>query len=245
MEQLKYGRDNDLLRENWIQRKLLELPEKSIILDAGAGDQNHKKYCKHLKYVSQDIAEYDGKANNTGIQVSDYEFKDLDIISDITNIPRKNESFDAILCSEVLEHVVNPVLAIKELSRLLKKNGRLILTAPFCSITHFAPYHYSTGFSSYWYFKTLPVYGLTVVSVETYGDYFSYLAQELHRLPSVAQKYCENLDMSEGGKEAINATIDLLSKLGEKPNTSWELLSYGHLVIAEKIFDAKKDVEDE
>ena len=45
----------------------------------------------------------------------------LDIVSDIVDIPLEDESIDAILCVEVLEHVENPLLVFKEFSRLLKK----------------------------------------------------------------------------------------------------------------------------
>ena len=57
----------------------------------------------------------------------------LDIVGDITSIPEPDASFDAILCVEVLEHVPDPLAALRELGRLLKPNGQLILTAPFCS----------------------------------------------------------------------------------------------------------------
>ncbi len=47
----------------------------------------------------------------------------------ITKIPYKSESFDLILCSDVLEHV-NDKQAIKEMYRVLKKEGHLILMVP-------------------------------------------------------------------------------------------------------------------
>jgi len=49
---------------------------------------------------------------------------------DITNIPFKNEVFDFILCSHVLEHVENDKKALNEFCRILKKNGNLIITVP-------------------------------------------------------------------------------------------------------------------
>jgi len=73
----------------------------------------------------------------------------IDIGSDITSIPESDESLDAILCTEVLEHVPEPTHALDEFKRLLKLGGLLILTAPSGSNVHMAPYHFCSGFSRY------------------------------------------------------------------------------------------------
>jgi 2-polyprenyl-3-methyl-5-hydroxy-6-metoxy-1,4-benzoquinol methylase len=59
----------------------------------------------------------------------------LDIVSDIASIPEKASSFDAIMCTEVFEHIINPRDAFTEFTRLLKKDGYLILTTPLQSNT--------------------------------------------------------------------------------------------------------------
>lgn len=41
-----------------------------------------------------------------------------------------NESFDYIICIEVIEHLSNPIEMISEISRLLKVNGRLVIATP-------------------------------------------------------------------------------------------------------------------
>ena len=133
---------NEQNRIDWVKQTLQELPKGLRILDAGAGEQQFKQYCSHLNYVSQDFAAYDPKQLKKGLQMPAWDYGKLDIVSDINNIPEPNESFDAILCTEVFEHIPEPIKAITEFSRLIKKNGTLIITAPFCSMTHFAPYHY-------------------------------------------------------------------------------------------------------
>lgn len=70
----------------------------SRILDAGAGELAYKHFCSHLHYVSQDFAQYDGKGNASGLQMGTWDQSNLDIISDITSIPEKDASFDAIMC---------------------------------------------------------------------------------------------------------------------------------------------------
>jgi ubiquinone/menaquinone biosynthesis C-methylase UbiE len=49
---------------------------------------------------------------------------------DIINLKEKTSTFDCIFCSEVLEHVKEYKKAILELNRILKKNGKLIITVP-------------------------------------------------------------------------------------------------------------------
>jgi SAM-dependent methyltransferase len=235
MELVDYGTANEETRDQWIVSKLSGLAEGSALLDAGAGNQKYRECCKHLKYTSQDFAKYDGKGNSTGLQTDIYDYGNLDIISDITRIPRPNKSFDAILCSEVLEHVVNPILVIKELSRLLKSDGKLILTAPFCSLTHFAPYHYTTGFNRYWYEYIFPVYDLQITNISTYGNYFQYLAQEIHRLHYIINTYSEKDKYTVKEINALNTVLEMLVEADEPDNSSWQLLNYGFLVEATKI----------
>lgn len=49
---------------------------------------------------------------------------------DITDIPFKENYFDAILCNHVLEHIPDDALAMSELYRVLKKGGWAILQVP-------------------------------------------------------------------------------------------------------------------
>ena len=60
-KELTVGSYNETTRVNWIEKTLKKIPAGSKILDAGAGEQQFKKFCKHLEYVSQDFAEYDPK----------------------------------------------------------------------------------------------------------------------------------------------------------------------------------------
>jgi len=48
----------------------------------------------------------------------------------IAKIPLESNSIDIIFCSEVLEHVDNYNKAFKEMNRVLKRRGKLILTVP-------------------------------------------------------------------------------------------------------------------
>lgn len=115
------GRKNKSTRDAWLEKVLGQIPDGSKILDAGAGELQYKKYCDHLEYVSQDFGQYDGKGDSIGLQKTQgWDNTKLDIVSDITNIPVSDASFDAVMCIEVLEHIPEPILAIKEFYRILR-----------------------------------------------------------------------------------------------------------------------------
>ena len=141
IETIDVGRSNEKVRKQWIEKTLKSIPEGSKILDAGAGQQQYKKFCAHLNYVSQDFAEYNPKELMTGLQKTKWDYGSLDVVSDIASIPCDDNSFDVLMCTEVLEHVVNPREAIKEFSRLLKNRRTfdsdctILQSNPFCALS--------------------------------------------------------------------------------------------------------------
>ncbi len=229
----RVGTGNESTRVAWLEQALKQVPSGARILDAGAGEQQFKKFCSHLHYVSQDIAQYDGEGDNKGLQTGNWDFGKLDIVSDITQIPEPDASFDALMCTEVLEHLPNPVLAIPEFSRLLKSGGQLILSAPFCSLTHFAPYHFCTGFNRYFYETHLRANGFTITELTPNGNYFEYLAQEVRRLPTMTENYAGRKATARQ-LLAMRRTLRLLQQCSQSDNGSQELLCYGIHVRAVK-----------
>lgn len=225
---------NQINREHWLETTLKKIPSGYRILDAGAGEQQYKKFCTHLTYVSQDFAQYDGKGDGKGLQTQSWVTSNLDIVSDIISIPEPDASFDAIMCIEVFEHLPEPILAIKEFSRLLKPEGYLILTAPFCSITHMAPYHYYSGFNRYFYERELEDYGFKILDLQPNGNYFDYLIQELQRLPRISIQYSKS-EPNFWEKKAIEIVIRMLENFSSKNRDSEELLTFGYHILARKI----------
>ncbi len=220
-------------KDAWVSQKLKGLEEGKSILDAGAGELRWKPFCSHLKYTSQDFAQYDGKNDNEGLQIENWEYPKLDIVSDITDIPVKDESFDYVLCTEVLEHVPDPNKALRELVRVTKIGGELIITAPFCSLTHMAPYHYSSGFNKYWYTINLEQYGCEIIECKGNGDFYQYLRQEILRIPYVTKRYLGKSSPWVLLRCALFAR--LLNKLSMIPNDSAELLCFSYMVVARRV----------
>lgn len=229
------GLTNLSVREKWLKDTLSHIPKGRKILDAGAGELQYKKFCKHLSYVSQDFGEYTGEGDGNALQTGTWDNSKLDIISDIADIPVADSSFDAVMCIEVLEHVPDPKAAVAEFARILKRDGVLVITAPFCSITHFSPYFFHTGLSKYWYENVLGVLGFTIDEITPNGNYFGYVAQELRRLYFMSEKYASTrLEGDPVAEAKINSLLELLDNLNKKQSGSEELLNFGLHVRATK-----------
>lgn len=228
----KFRNINLETRNEWVKDVLLNLSPNLKILDVGAGECQYKKYCSHLEYVSQDICEYDGLGNSKGLQTKEWNTSSIDIVSDITDMPIPSASFDVVLCTEVLEHVPNPVKAVNEMDRVLRPGGYMILTAPFCSLTHFAPYHYVSGYNRYFY-ENLLSSNYEIVRMESNGNWFEYIIQELHRTPFVVSKYTsQSINIFE--KINIFIMMNILRSYSKKQKKSEELLCFGYMCVLKK-----------
>lgn len=224
---------NSESREEWVIKHLVSLPDGLTLLDAGAGEQKYRKYCGHLNYISQDFCQYKPNQDQHGLHGEKWDYSHIDIESDITCIPLEDNSVDVILCTDVFEHLSNPVLAVKEFARLLKTSGKLILAAPFCSLTHMAPYYFQNGFSEYWYKEHLNANGLDIIEMECNGNFFKWLMQELVRVPYMAKLY-SGMNIDKARLKNVYNTIRLLDDLSQNDIESAEILCFGHFVVAEK-----------
>lgn len=194
LSNILHGRDaNEEARNRWLAQTLTAVPAGLRILDAGAGELRNKPLCSHLGYVSQDFCQYEGAGDARGLQTGRWDTSKIDLVCDIQNIPEPDASFDVVLCSEVFEHLPDPLKALDEFERLLKPGGKLIVTAPFASLVHFAPYHYASGFGRYWYEYHLPKKNFEILELTANGHWFAYVRQEILRLPSMARKYGDRL----------------------------------------------------
>ena len=138
-----------------------KLKPGSHVLDAGAGASKYRPFFSHCRYMTQDFCNYEGPLVKY--------LQPVDYVCDITRIPLADGTLDAILCTEVLEHVVNPMAVLAEFSRLLKPGGKLYLTAPHGTTLHMEPYHYYGGFTHYWYRHWLPQYRFKIESILPQG----------------------------------------------------------------------------
>ena len=64
---------------------------------------------------------------------------DVDLVGDAHHLPFRDGSIDAIVCTEVFEHLIDPPGAAREIERVLKPGGKLVLTTRFCFPLHDRP----------------------------------------------------------------------------------------------------------
>jgi len=173
---------NETLRDEWVRKTLLALPRGQKILDAGCGSQQYRPFCAHLTYFGQDFGGYDGVGDTEGLAIEGYRYGDLAYRCDIWSIPELDATFDVVLCTEVLEHIPYPNETIKELVRLTKPGGVLIVTAPFFSIPHMTPYYFISGYHENWYRHVFADNSCEIIEVTASGDAFANVLQEVLRL---------------------------------------------------------------
>ena len=113
----------------YFKERLSNVPAHSSILDLGIGpDQFGDLTERFAQVVGMDFRPYEP----------------VDVVGDITKkLPFKNASFDAIILSNVLEHIPNTEDALKEARRVLRPGGYIIGTIPFMMRMHQRPYDFN------------------------------------------------------------------------------------------------------
>ena len=173
---------NELNRHAAVHQWLASLPAGASLLDAGAGVQRYRGLATHLAYTSQDFGDYKGGELFGDKQSPSWDASRCDLLCDITALPVADGHFDHVLCTEVFEHLPEPQLALRELARVIKPGGSMLLTAPFRALYHQDPYFFYSGFSRYWYEYHAAACGLDIAGIEPNGSYFRDIAQELDRI---------------------------------------------------------------
>lgn len=96
-------------------------------------------------------------------------FDCIDFVINLNNLYSAEQlsmwgKFDVVFCLETLEHVWNPIQAIKNLSKLTKDNGVLYTSTPFINPIH--DRHDYLRYTWQWFEKVLPIYGFREVKTE-------------------------------------------------------------------------------
>lgn len=157
--------------KQFVQESAAQIPTEGWVLDAGAGEGRFQQYFAHTRYVGVDVA----------IGSTDWDYSNLDVIADLMNLPFPFSTFDAVVCTQVLEHVPEPSRVLREIARVLKPGGRLYLSAPQSWHQHQKPYDYYR-YTSFGLRYLVEQSGLSVESIQPLGGYFWFLSFQLQNL---------------------------------------------------------------
>jgi len=153
--------------------KIIKNAPKRIesMLDAGCGTG---VYSFSLAEKAKKIDAIDFEAKKIDYDKRVNRFKNIRFqCMDLRNLKFKKNSFDFVICSDVIEHIKQDEKAISEISRVMKKRGRLLLTVPSLSKKNIETYksysHERPGYSAKKLGKLCARHGLELVRVEYYS----------------------------------------------------------------------------
>jgi SAM-dependent methyltransferase len=173
-------------RDAWVAEQAKAVPAGARVLDVGAGTCPYRKLFAHARYEAHDFTQYEGYHDS---EKGEGLYGTMDYVSDVTAIPVPEASFDFVLCTEVLEHVPEPIAAVAEMARILKPGGLMLLTAPLGSGLHQEPYHFYGGYTPHWYRMVAERFGLDVEEIAPNGGTFRHIAQECARVSWTLERH--------------------------------------------------------
>jgi len=104
------------------------------LVDVGCGAQPYRSLLPAgVQYVALDLANAEEAFGYASSDVTRF---------DGGRWPAVTQGADVILCTEVLEHVLEPAVILREAFAALKPGGKLLLTVPFAARWHFVPHDY-------------------------------------------------------------------------------------------------------
>jgi len=170
------------------------------LLDIGCGSKPYRQILsKHTdRYIGLDWP-------NT------FHGRQMDIYGDMLSLPFADGSFDSILCSEVIEHCSEPEISIREMERVLREKGVLLISAPFIFHHHEYPwdyYRYTREGLKYLLTKS----GFAIREMHTIGGPFIMVAVELSRVVVITMNWLEWI---------FNQTLYKLFKCSNSRFSSW------------------------
>ncbi|MBS0289713.1 MAG: class I SAM-dependent methyltransferase [Proteobacteria bacterium] len=134
-------------------------------LDIGCGQKPYQNLCKASEYIGLEL---DTPENR--------QFKKADYYYDGQHFPFKEASMDSVVAHQVFEHVFHPNLFLREIHRVLKLNGTLMLSVPFVWDEHEQPYDFAR-YSSFALITLLKEHGFEIIAFKKSVDNLAIIFQ--------------------------------------------------------------------
>jgi SAM-dependent methyltransferase len=136
------------------------------VLDAGAGKAPFRELFDHVSYETADFGQVNNKA-----------YAHLDYVCDLTEIPVDDATYDLVLCTQVMEHVPDPLAVLREFHRVLKPGGQAWLSAPLFFMEHEKPYDFHR-FTQFAWKRMAAETGFAVKEIKWLEGYYGTLAYQ-------------------------------------------------------------------
>lgn len=138
------------------------------VLDVGCGEMPFRSFLS-------DGARYHGLDIEDAADFGMHKHPDVTLFDGQT-IPFPADSWDAILCTEVLEHAADPERLVQEMLRVLRPGGIILVTVPFSARVHHVPH-------DYWRFTLFGLRKLladfTIIELVERGNDYAVIANKL------------------------------------------------------------------
>ena len=161
------SKDPDYIHLYFLIRDIKNAIEKNAtgyLLDLGCGNKPYKSiyetYCE--KQIGCDVMQSDKNMVDEICLATDLKFDD--------------NTFDTIICTQVLEHVYHREKMISEAFRVMKSGGKIILTVPFAWELHEEPYHFC-HYTKYGLKQLFEEGGFTIESIKANGGKWAAVYQ--------------------------------------------------------------------
>ncbi len=215
---------------DFMRRAAAELPAGAQVLDVGAGDSPYRELFAHLDYKTSDWA----NSVHPGARAVDY-------VGSADDLPVPDAAFDAVILTQVLEHVPNPADVLAELHRILRPGGRLYMTMPLTWELHELPFDFfrytAPGLQS-----LLRGAGFEELEINPRNDCFATIAQVLQNISLTMGSYPDGRDAERAqAAAALSALGDQLLQFS--PLDARHILPLGYSVRARRPGGATADHE--
>jgi SAM-dependent methyltransferase len=139
---------------------------KGNLIDIGCGRM------PFLKEISPYVNSYDG------LDILPV-LKNVKYVCDAQNMSIVNDdTYDSAICLEVLEHTPEPIKVLGEVHRVLRDNGKLIISVPHLSRLHDLPHDYYR-FTRYGIINIIEEAGFEVLDIKMKGSLFTFIGHQI------------------------------------------------------------------
>jgi SAM-dependent methyltransferase len=151
----------------FLERAAAGVQPGELVLDAGAGRAQYRGLFAHARYETADFMAVKGK-----------KYRQPDYVCDLVAIPVEDGRYGHVVCTQVLEHLPEPLRVVAEIGRVLKPGGTLWLSAPLFYAEHEKPYDFFR-YTQFGLRRLLEDAGFEVLEIAWLEGYFGTLSYQV------------------------------------------------------------------